>query len=133
MKICHVCQFECLDSDELCPLCGADLLIEESKEENAEECDNEIVIRNPVLLATMEDVVSSDIFKDILIDNKIPFSSSQGETGSIRVLFGGGLVGEEIYVDSEDFEKADKLYEEFVNSEEIFFDEEFLNSEQEEE
>lgn len=130
MKICHVCQFECDDAAELCPICGADLSEEETEEEVVQE---EIVIRNPVLLATMEDVVSSDIFKDILIDNKIPFSSSQGETGSIRVLFGGGLVGEEIYVDSEDFEKAEELYEEFINGEEVFFDEEFFDEEQEEE
>ena len=129
MKICHVCQFECLYEAELCPICGADLTNEEKEvEENINE-EQEIIIRNPVLLATMEDVVSADIFKDILIDNRIPYSSSEGETGSIRVLFGGALIGEEIYVDSDDFEKASELYEEFLNSEEIFFDEEFPEEE----
>ncbi len=131
MKICHVCQFECKDSDELCPLCGADLSNRADEKENTQEDEREIIIRNPVLLATMEDVVSADIFKDILIDNKIPFSSSQGETGSIRVLFGGGLAGEEIYVDSGDFEKASLLYEEFLDGEEILFEEEFSDEEQE--
>ena len=119
MKLCHVCQFECRDDAELCPLCGADLV---NVQEKSEEKTEEIVIRNPVLLATMEDVVSADIFKDILIDNKIPFSSSQGESGSIRVLFGGGLIGEEIYVDEQDFIKANELYEEFLEQE-VFFEE----------
>lgn len=131
MKICHVCQFECTDDAELCPLCGADLLNSESSDENFEEIE-EIIIRKPVLLATFDDVISADIFKDILIDNKIPYSSSQDETGSIRVLFGGGLVSEEIYVDETNFEKAIELYNEFSNSEEIIFDEEFPEEDYEE-
>ena len=56
MKICHVCKAECEDETELCPVCGADLTVGE--EERSEE---EAVINNPVLLATVDDVVSSEI------------------------------------------------------------------------
>ena len=131
MKICHVCQFECNDNVELCPLCGADLSNIDNSDENIEEIE-EIIICKPVLLSTFDDVISADIFKDILNDNKIPYSSSQDETGSIRVLFGGALVSEEIYVDETDYEKAIELLEEFSNSQEIIFDEEFPEEEYEE-
>lgn len=134
MKICHVCQTECEDYAELCPLCGADLSGYE--EENAEEALNteEIVINNPVLLASLEDVVSAEIFKDILKDNGIPFSSDNNEEqGSMKVLFGGGFVSEDIYVDSDDYEQANELYEEFLESESEFegefFDEDFEEEE----
>lgn len=127
MKICHVCKTECEDHVELCPLCGADLsgFEEEIAEEEATETE-EIVIKNPVLLASLEDVVSAEIFKDILKDNGIPFSSDEAEEdGSMRVLFGGGFVSEDIYVDSDYFDKANELYEEFLESE-AEFDGEFL-------
>ena len=116
MKNCHVCGFECDDAVELCPLCGADLTGAEDVAEETEEA----VIKNPVLLATFEDVVSAEIFKDILIDNNIIFSSSNNDSGSIRVVFGGGFLSEEIYVEETQFEEAEKLYEEFLSSEELF-------------
>lgn len=116
MKNCHVCGFECDNSVELCPLCGADL---SGAEETVEETE-EAVIKNPVLLASFEDVVSAEIFKDILIDNNIIFSSSNNDSGSIRVVFGGGFLSEEIYVEESQFEDAQKLYDEFLNSEQLF-------------
>ena len=119
MKNCHVCGLECDEAVELCPICGADLSgVEESIEET-----EEAVIKNPVLLATFEDVVSAEIFKDILVDNNIIFSSSNNDTGSIRVVFGGGFLSEEIYVEESEFEAAQKLYDEFLNSEELFEEE----------
>ena len=56
MKVCHVCKAECDDAAELCPVCGADLTAEIAAEEEKEEK----VINNPVLLATLDDVVSAE-------------------------------------------------------------------------
>lgn len=123
MIICHVCQAECEDNMELCPLCGAELRVE-IEEEPQEEID---IISNPTLLCSFDDVISAEIFKDILKENSIPFSASSdmGDT-SIQVLFGGGFVAEDVYVSENDFEKANELLEEF-NSQEIEFDEEFFD------
>lgn len=128
MRICHVCKAECEDSAELCPICGA-ILRDESEEERTE-------IKNPTLLASIEDVVSAEIFKDILTDNGILFADDSEEEGnSMRVTFGGGFVSQDIYVDEDDFDKAKELYEEFLASEEnneFFFDDEFAEEETEE-
>ena len=114
MKICHVCKCECDDSAELCPVCGAYLI----SAAEVTETEEEKLIENPVLLASIDDIVSAEILRDILNENGIPNSSS--ENGAMRVTFGGGFVAEEIYVDSCDFEKADELYREFLESEEEF-------------
>lgn len=129
MKICHVCKTECEDYAELCPICGADLIgFEEKTAEEAFETE-ETVLNNPVLLASMEDVVSAEIFKDILKDNGIPYTCGELEDGTMRVLFGGALVSDDIYVDSDDFDRANGLYEEFLNSEALL-DNEFIDSEE---
>ncbi len=121
MKNCHVCNFECKDEAEVCPICGAFLLevkqteVEQSKEEK----------REPVILATFEDLVSAEIFCDILTDNEIPYSNSQED---MRIVFGGGFAAQEIYVDEKDYDKAKELYEQFLQSEADFmaqFDDEF--------
>lgn len=109
MKNCHVCNFECDDNAELCPICGADLTAEE-----VEEAVQEQEKIDPVLLTTFEDVVSAEIFKDVLTDNKIPYSDSQD---AMKVVFGGGFASEEIYVDKTDFDKAVELLDEFLASE----------------
>lgn len=136
MKICHVCKFECEDNSELCPVCGADLSeLAQSEMEDIAENVNEsgIIIKNPVLVATLEDVVSAEIFKDILKENGVPFTTSEENSdGSMRVVFGGGFASEEIYVDNDNLEIAEKLYEEFLESEtgfEDFFDSEEVSEE----
>ena len=110
MKNCHVCNFEYPDEAELCPMCGADI---SGKIEEVETVTEEVKIE-PVLLTTFEDVVSAEIFKDVLADNKIPYSDSQE---AMRVVFGGSFASEEIYVDKTDFDKARELLEEFLASE----------------
>lgn len=120
MKNCHVCNFECEDTMEVCPICGAMLLNEEKTQETQQEEKLE-----PVILATFEDVVSAEIFCDVLTDNKIPYSKPEED---IRVVFGGGFAAQEIYVDEKDYDKAKGLLEEFLQSEADFmaqFDEEF--------
>ena len=129
MKICHVCKVECEDNVELCPVCGADLTEVEAEEEIIEET---LEIKNPVLLASIEDVVSAEIFKDILNDSGILFSCSEANEEGIKVVFGGGLISEDIYVDEKDFEMAERLYAEFLESEEQFEEEFFIDEEFEE-
>ena len=125
MKICHVCKAECEDEAELCPVCGADLTGVE--EENSEE---EIVINNPVLLATVDDVVSSEILKDLLKENGILFTCDSDEEGTLKVTFGGSFIADDIYVDESDFERASQIYDDFLNSEPEF-DGEFFDEETE--
>lgn len=132
MKICHVCKAECGDFAELCPICGADLTSYE--DETVENGGAEKTVEHPVLLASMEDVVSAEILKDILSSNGIPYSSGDAEDeGSMRVTFGGGFLADDIYVDADDFEAAEKLYNEFLESEPEFSDEDFFFEEESEE
>lgn len=126
MKICHVCKAECEDNAELCPVCGAELTFNAEEEEAAEE----IILNNPVLLASLDDVVSSEILKDLLKENGIPFSCDTKDEGTLKVTFGGSFTADEIYVDDSDFEKADQIYEDFLNSEPEF-DGEFFDEEDE--
>lgn len=129
MKICHVCSAECEDTAELCPVCGADLTVSE------EEAAEEIILNNPVLVATVEDVVTAEIFKDMLKDNGIPFSCGELDDGTLKVTFGGSFVADDIYVDDSDFERASELYDELLNSEpefdEAFFEEDAESGEEE--
>lgn len=121
MIICHVCKKECSDDMELCPICGAELNVAVEEETEEKETD---IIENPTLLASFEDVISAEIFKDILSENDIPFTSSQMGEVTMQVVFGGNFVAEDVYVAEADFEKANELYEEF-SSTEIEFDDEF--------
>lgn len=124
MKICHVCKAECEENAELCPVCGADLTVN-TMEETAET--GEIILNKPVLLASLDDVVSSEILKDLLSENGIPFSCDTEDEGTLKVTFGGSFSADDIYVDESDFERANQIYEDFLNSEpefdEDFFDE----------
>ncbi len=127
MKHCHVCKTECEDNAELCPLCGADLSgeYEETEQESKKDTINE-----PVLLANFEDIVSAEIFRDILTENGILYSCD-GED-AMRVTFGGGFVSQDIFVDAEDLAKAEQLYNEFIESEPEFdgeFDDGFFEEE----
>ena len=133
MKICHVCKAECEDNAELCFVCGADLSEEVVAEVASETDTQEILLKDPVLLVTLEDVVSAEIFKDILKENGIIYTCEEGnDGGAMQVLFGGGFVASNIYVESSDYDAADKLYSEFLETN-IEFDGEFFAEELEEE
>lgn len=129
MKICHVCNAECEDNAELCPICGADLTYK--AQEEAEEEKEELVLNNPVLLASLDDVVSAEILKDLLKEEGILFSDGTEGEGTLKVTFGGAFTAVEIYVDEADFEKANQIYDDFLNSEPTF-DEDFFNEDAEE-
>ena len=79
------------------------------------------------MLASFEDIVSAEIFKDILKDNGILFTDDSAlDDGSMQVVFGGNLVVCKVFVSSNDFEKANELLTEFLESNtqfEDFFDE----------
>ena len=115
MKICHVCKAECEDTAELCFVCGAELT-EVYSEESAEN----VSLENPVLAVSVEDVVTAEIYRDILRENGILFSCDSEEEGTMKVLFGGGFVAEDIYVEESEVERARELYEEVLSAEPEF-------------
>ncbi len=126
MKHCHVCKTECEDNAELCPICGADLT--EEYEENIEKSNDETVAE-PVLVANFEDMVSAEIFRDILLENGIPYSCSDD---AMRVTFGGGFVSQDIFVDASNYDEAQQLYNEFIETQPEFdgeFDDDFFEEE----
>lgn len=125
MKICHVCGIECDDNQEVCLVCGADLT--QNEEVSGEMMEKEIT--EPVLIATFEDVISSEIFRDILTENGIPYSMGN-EEGAVRVMFGGSFSVDEIYVEKRDFNRAEALYNDFLENPPEFEDDEFFIDEE---
>ncbi len=72
----------------------------------------------PVVAAIITNPVSSEIFQDILKENDIPFICRQeGAGGSVKLLFGGGIVPDYIYVSEENYECARGLYEAYLLTE----------------
>ena len=120
-----------MDNAELCPVCGAVLTCNDEEEAASAE---EIILNNPVRLASLDDVVSAEILKDLLKENGILFSDDAEGEGTLKVTFGGAFTAVDIYVDEADFERANQIYEDFLNSEptfeEGFFDEDAEETEQ---
>ncbi len=127
LKMCHVCKTECEDFTELCPVCGADLTAEDETvpEVSKKEC------KKPVLLATMEDVVSSEILRDLLREAGIPYTCDSEGQATVKVMFGGTLFSDDLYVDESDYDRASEIYEAFLASEPTFEDGDFENFEEE--
>ena len=115
MKLCHVCNAECEDDAELCPICGAELVLEEKENGNADAV--EVIIDNPVLAASAEDVITAEIFCDMLKENGIEHTCDEenGETG-MRLMVGGGFAAINIYVAEENLERAQEIYEKALES-----------------
>ena len=81
----------------------------------------------PVVVAVIENTVLSEIFQDILKKNNIPcICRQQGAGGYIKILTGGLLISDIIYVKESDYEQAKGLYEAFLESND---ENEFSNSE----
>lgn len=116
MKFCKVCGAHCDDSAELCLVCGAEFIDDEQEETEGIE-ENRITIRNPVVAASVEDIITTEIYCDVLADNGIPYSFDEenSEVG-IKVMMGGSFAATNIYVDESDLEKAEALYQEVLNS-----------------
>ncbi len=114
MIVCKVCGAECEDTAELCFVCGAELL---EGEEAVEVKEDTNIINNPVLAASVEDIITTEIYCDVLADNNIPYSfDEENAQVGIKVLMGGSFAATNIYVDEKDLEKAEALYQEVLNS-----------------
>lgn len=133
MKNCHVCGFECENDAEVCLVCGAELKTFEAYEQELKEAEEleakkaaeeALIVKNPVLAASVDNVVAAEIYKDVLRDNNIVFTCDESED-AMQIVFGGGFSAQEIYVNEKDLEIAQQLYETVVNAEMEFGDEDF--------
>ena len=137
MKNCHVCGYECENDAEVCLLCGAELKTFEAYEQELKEAEKKaaeeaMIIKKPVLAASVDNVVAAEIYKDVLRDNGIIFTCDESED-AMQIVFGGGFTAQEIYVNECDLEIAQQLYENVVNAEVEFGDDLFEDFEEFEE
>ncbi len=141
MKNCHVCGFACENDADVCTLCGAELKTFEAYEQELKEAEEleakkaaeeALIVKNPVLAASVDNVVAAEIYKDVLRDNNIVFTCDESED-AMQIVFGGGFSAQEIYVNEKDLEIAQQLYETVVNAEMEFGDEDFEDFEEFEE
>lgn len=133
MKNCHVCGAVCENDAEICLLCGAELKTFEAYEQEIREAEElaakkaaeeALVVKNPVLAASVDNIVAAEIYKDVLRDNGIVFTCDESED-SMQIVFGGGFTAQEIYVNESDLEIAQQLYENVVNAQMDFDDDDF--------
>ena len=81
----------------------------------------------PVFVVGISNTVLCEIYKDLLKENNIPFICRQnGAGGYIKVLTGGFLVTDNIYVKKDDYGKAKELYDNYIvgNEETVIADSE---------
>ena len=82
------------------------------KKENKSD-ENELVVA-----AIIKNPVSSAIFQDMLKENGIPFICRQdGAGGSVKLLLGGGIVPDYIFVSARNYDRARELYEAYLLTE----------------
>ncbi len=133
MKNCHVCGAVCENDAEICLLCGAELKTFEAYEQEIREAEEAaakkaaeeaLVVKNPVLAASVDNIVAAEIYKDVLRDNGIVFTCDESED-AMQIVFGGGFAVQEIYVNEKDLEIAQQLYENVVNAQMNFDDDDF--------
>lgn len=78
---------------------------------------NKIKKNEPMIAAVIENTVDSEIYQDILRENGIPFICRQrGAGGYLKILTGGFLIADNIYVKECDFEKAKGLYDAYFGN-----------------
>ena len=76
------------------------------------------VENEPVVAAIISNPVSSAVFQDMLKENGIPFvCRQQGAGGSVKLLLGGGIVPDYIFVSNKNYERARELYEVYLLNE----------------
>ena len=141
MKNCHVCGFACDNDAEICALCGAELKTFEAYEQELKEAEElaakkaaeeALIIKKPVLAASVDNIVAAEIYKDVLRDNGINFTCDESED-AMQIVFGGGFNVQEIYVNESDLEIAQQLYENVVTAQMDFDDSDFEDFEEFEE
>ncbi|MBQ6885614.1 MAG: DUF2007 domain-containing protein [Clostridia bacterium] len=135
MKTCHVCGAACENDAEICMLCGAELKTFEAYEKEIREAEElaaqkaaeeALIVKKPVLAASVDNIVAAEIYKDVLRDNGIVFTCDESED-AMQIVFGGGFTAQEIYVNESDLEIAQQLYENVVNAQMDFDDADFEN------
>ncbi len=133
MKTCHVCGAVCEKDAEICILCGAELKTFEAYEQEMREAEElaakiaaeeALIVKKPVLAASVDNIVAAEIYKDVLRDNGIVFTCDESED-AMQIVFGGGFTAQEIYVNESDLEIAQQLYENVVNAQMDFDDDDF--------
>lgn len=133
MKTCHVCGASCENDAEICILCGAELKTFEAYEQELKEAEElaakiaaeeALIVKNPVLAASVDNIVAAEIYKDVLRDNGIVFTCDDTED-AMQIVFGGGFNVQEIYVNESDLEIAQQLYKNVVEAQMNFGDEDF--------
>lgn len=73
--------------------------------------------KEPILVASISNTVLSGMYQDILKSHNIPFlCRNQGAGGYIKVLTGGFLIADNIYVKKSDFENAKNLYNTYIEN-----------------
>ena len=141
MKNCHVCGFACENDAEICVVCGAELKTFEAYEKELreaeelkakQEAEEALIVKKPVLAASVDNIVAAEIYKDVLRDNGIVFTCDESED-AMQIVFGGGFNVQEIYVNESDLEIAQQLYENVISAEMEFSDEDFEDFEEFEE
>lgn len=71
----------------------------------------------PTFVVGISNTVLCEIYKDLLKENNIPFICRQnGAGGYIKVLTGGFLVTDNIYVRPEQYDKAKELYDNYIDT-----------------
>ncbi|MBR2040491.1 MAG: DUF2007 domain-containing protein [Clostridia bacterium] len=84
--------------------------------------------KEPALVASVSNTVLSEVYQDLLRENNIPFICRRdGVNGYLKVITGGFLVTDDIYVKEEDYTKARELYDNYINGDENM---EFTDSEE---
>lgn len=124
MKECHVCLNLCEDTDEICPVCGAELRdeIEETESEpEIKNSKNENIIEKPVLAASVDSPVTAEIFADILSENGIAYSMDN-EGDVMHTGFGGSYFSLDVYVDEKNLDIAKELFKNLSENEFSFED-----------
>lgn len=77
--------------------------------------DNEEKNKPPVLVATIFDTELCGIYVEMLKENGIPhICRQQGAGGYLKVLTGGFLVSDNIYVNEENYQLAKELYDIYI-------------------
>lgn len=120
MKVCHVCGETFEDYVEVCSDCGAILKTEEEMRAIEEEKEAEINIKNPVLVETVEDVITAEIFSDMLKEANIKFYCE--EPSSMMMGFSGGVIAFKIFVDEKDLAAASEIYKNVTETNLMFDD-----------
>ncbi len=73
-------------------------------------------VKEPVLVASLANTVSSEIYQEMLRENNIPFICRQeGASGYLKHITGGLFVVDSIYVMEEHYSFAKELYEAYIS------------------